>query len=157
MFYRSAKERKVRIWKDYVAPTANLNEKDRNFVAKVISLGSYGWHKITVVMHMVQSNDISLAFLYTYSSGTFPGQLCVHLIGQKIWWKLKLGDQANHLWSMKVCRAAGVFFLICHFYSRMREREPSVLVGDRTVTPAELILPHSILFFALHLCIYSKT
>lgn len=33
---RSAKERKVRIWKDYVAPTANLDQKDRQFVAKVI-------------------------------------------------------------------------------------------------------------------------
>lgn len=32
---RSAKERKVRIWKDYVAPTANLDQKDRQFVAKV--------------------------------------------------------------------------------------------------------------------------
>uniref|UniRef100_A0A669E5P4 Staphylococcal nuclease domain-containing protein n=1 Tax=Oreochromis niloticus TaxID=8128 RepID=A0A669E5P4_ORENI len=31
---RSAKERKVRIWKDYVAPTANLDQKDRQFVAK---------------------------------------------------------------------------------------------------------------------------
>lgn len=34
---RSAKERKVRIWKDYVAPTANLDQKDRQFVAKVSS------------------------------------------------------------------------------------------------------------------------
>lgn len=34
---RSAKERKVRIWKDYVAPTANLDQKDRQFVAKVRS------------------------------------------------------------------------------------------------------------------------
>lgn len=33
---RSAKERKVRIWKDYVAPTANLDQKDRQFVAKVM-------------------------------------------------------------------------------------------------------------------------
>ncbi|XP_062339597.1 LOW QUALITY PROTEIN: staphylococcal nuclease domain-containing protein 1-like [Osmerus eperlanus] len=32
---RSAKERKVRIWKDYVAPTANLDQKDRQFIAKV--------------------------------------------------------------------------------------------------------------------------
>ncbi|CDQ95247.1 unnamed protein product [Oncorhynchus mykiss] len=31
----SAKERKVRIWKDYVAPTANMDQKDRQFVAKV--------------------------------------------------------------------------------------------------------------------------
>ncbi|XP_016096139.1 staphylococcal nuclease domain-containing protein 1, partial [Sinocyclocheilus grahami] len=31
---RSAKERKVRIWKDYVAPTANMDQKDRQFVAK---------------------------------------------------------------------------------------------------------------------------
>lgn len=37
---RSAKERKVRIWKDYVAPTANLNEKDRNFVAKVMQIAN---------------------------------------------------------------------------------------------------------------------
>lgn len=36
-FARSAKERKVRIWKDYVAPTANLDQKDRQFVAKVSS------------------------------------------------------------------------------------------------------------------------
>lgn len=35
MFIRSAKERKVRIWKDYVAPTANMDQKDRQFVAKV--------------------------------------------------------------------------------------------------------------------------
>uniref|UniRef100_A0A672R169 Staphylococcal nuclease domain-containing protein 1 n=1 Tax=Sinocyclocheilus grahami TaxID=75366 RepID=A0A672R169_SINGR len=32
---RSAKERKVRIWKDYVAPTANMDQKDRQFVAKL--------------------------------------------------------------------------------------------------------------------------
>lgn len=32
---RSAKERKVRIWKNYVAPTANLDQKERQFVAKV--------------------------------------------------------------------------------------------------------------------------
>ncbi|MGH0177707.1 UNVERIFIED_CONTAM: hypothetical protein FKN15_076369 [Acipenser sinensis] len=32
---RYAKERKVRIWKDYVAPTANLDQKDKQFVAKV--------------------------------------------------------------------------------------------------------------------------
>lgn len=25
----------MRIWKDYVAPTANLDQKDRQFVAKV--------------------------------------------------------------------------------------------------------------------------
>uniref|UniRef100_A0A672R1H1 Staphylococcal nuclease domain-containing protein 1 n=1 Tax=Sinocyclocheilus grahami TaxID=75366 RepID=A0A672R1H1_SINGR len=35
---RSAKERKVRIWKDYVAPTANMDQKDRQFVAKVIQM-----------------------------------------------------------------------------------------------------------------------
>uniref|UniRef100_A0A672IZC3 Staphylococcal nuclease domain-containing protein n=1 Tax=Salarias fasciatus TaxID=181472 RepID=A0A672IZC3_SALFA len=35
---RSAKERKVRIWKDYVAPTANLDQKDRQFVAKVMQV-----------------------------------------------------------------------------------------------------------------------
>ncbi|XP_066523227.1 staphylococcal nuclease domain-containing protein 1 isoform X2 [Hoplias malabaricus] len=35
---RSAKERKVRIWKDYVAPTANLDQKDRQFVAKVMQI-----------------------------------------------------------------------------------------------------------------------
>ncbi|XP_061662049.1 staphylococcal nuclease domain-containing protein 1 isoform X2 [Syngnathoides biaculeatus] len=35
---RSAKERKVRIWKDYVAPTANLDLKDRQFVAKVMQV-----------------------------------------------------------------------------------------------------------------------
>ncbi|TNN55775.1 Nuclease domain-containing protein 1 [Liparis tanakae] len=34
---RSAKERKVRIWKDYVAPTANLDLKDRQFVAKTLN------------------------------------------------------------------------------------------------------------------------
>lgn len=38
---RSAKERKVRIWKDYVAPTANLDQKDRQFVAKVSSWSSF--------------------------------------------------------------------------------------------------------------------
>ncbi|KAK5606467.1 nuclease domain-containing protein [Crenichthys baileyi] len=35
---RSAKERKVRMWKDYVAPTANLDQKDRQFVAKVMQV-----------------------------------------------------------------------------------------------------------------------
>uniref|UniRef100_A0A6Q2YK55 Staphylococcal nuclease domain-containing protein n=1 Tax=Esox lucius TaxID=8010 RepID=A0A6Q2YK55_ESOLU len=35
---KSAKERKVRIWKDYVAPTANLDQKDRQFVAKVMQV-----------------------------------------------------------------------------------------------------------------------
>ncbi|MFT7799310.1 staphylococcal nuclease domain-containing protein 1 [Arapaima gigas] len=35
---RSAKERKVRIWKDYVAPTANLDQKDKQFVAKVMQV-----------------------------------------------------------------------------------------------------------------------
>ncbi|XP_041110536.1 staphylococcal nuclease domain-containing protein 1 [Polyodon spathula] len=35
---RSAKERKVRIWKDYVAPTANLDQKDKQFVAKVMQI-----------------------------------------------------------------------------------------------------------------------
>ncbi len=38
---RSAKERKVRIWKDYVAPTANLDQKDRQFVAKVSSWSDF--------------------------------------------------------------------------------------------------------------------
>lgn len=38
---RSAKERKVRIWKDYVAPTANLDQKDRQFVAKVRSWSGF--------------------------------------------------------------------------------------------------------------------
>lgn len=32
---RFAKERKLRIWRDYVAPTANLDQKDKQFVAKV--------------------------------------------------------------------------------------------------------------------------
>ena len=41
---RFAKERKLRIWRDYVAPTANLEQKDKQFVAKV-SLGCYyGMH-----------------------------------------------------------------------------------------------------------------
>ncbi|XP_027695975.1 staphylococcal nuclease domain-containing protein 1 [Vombatus ursinus] len=31
---RFAKERKLRIWRDYVAPTANLDQKDKQFVAK---------------------------------------------------------------------------------------------------------------------------
>ncbi|KAF7694131.1 staphylococcal nuclease domain-containing protein 1 [Silurus meridionalis] len=35
---RLAKEHKVRIWKDYVAPTANLDQKDRQFVAKVMQI-----------------------------------------------------------------------------------------------------------------------
>lgn len=38
---RSAKERKVRIWKDYVAPTANLDQKDKQFVAKVRFLSGF--------------------------------------------------------------------------------------------------------------------
>lgn len=32
---RFAKERRLRIWRDYVAPTANLDQKDKQFVAKV--------------------------------------------------------------------------------------------------------------------------
>ncbi|XP_073435341.1 staphylococcal nuclease domain-containing protein 1 isoform X1 [Dendrobates tinctorius] len=35
---RFAKERKVRIWRDYVAPTASLDQKDRQFVAKVVQV-----------------------------------------------------------------------------------------------------------------------
>ncbi|XP_062929037.1 staphylococcal nuclease domain-containing protein 1 [Mobula hypostoma] len=35
---RSAKERKLRIWKDYVAPTANMDQKDKHFVAKVMQI-----------------------------------------------------------------------------------------------------------------------
>ncbi|XP_053572302.1 staphylococcal nuclease domain-containing protein 1 [Bombina bombina] len=35
---RFAKEHKVRIWKDYVAPTANLDQKDKLFVAKVVQV-----------------------------------------------------------------------------------------------------------------------
>lgn len=32
---RFAKERRLRIWRDYVPPTANLDQKDKQFVAKV--------------------------------------------------------------------------------------------------------------------------
>nr|XP_025041523.1 staphylococcal nuclease domain-containing protein 1 [Pelodiscus sinensis] len=35
---RHAKERKLRIWRDYVAPTANLDQKDKQFVAKVMQV-----------------------------------------------------------------------------------------------------------------------
>uniref|UniRef100_A0A8C3V4E7 Staphylococcal nuclease domain-containing protein n=1 Tax=Catharus ustulatus TaxID=91951 RepID=A0A8C3V4E7_CATUS len=35
---RFAKERKLRIWRDYVAPTANLDQKDKQFVAKVMQV-----------------------------------------------------------------------------------------------------------------------
>ncbi|KAM8974619.1 staphylococcal nuclease domain-containing protein 1 isoform 2-T2 [Pelodytes ibericus] len=35
---RFAKERKVRIWRDYVAPTANMDQKDKLFVAKVVQV-----------------------------------------------------------------------------------------------------------------------
>ncbi|XP_053320970.1 staphylococcal nuclease domain-containing protein 1 [Spea bombifrons] len=35
---RFAKERKLRIWRDYVAPTANLDQKDKQFVAKVVQV-----------------------------------------------------------------------------------------------------------------------
>lgn len=35
---RFAKERKTRIWRDYVAPTANLDQKDKLFVAKVVQV-----------------------------------------------------------------------------------------------------------------------
>ncbi|EMP30550.1 hypothetical protein UY3_12321, partial [Chelonia mydas] len=35
---RYAKERKLRIWRDYVAPTANLDQKDKQFVAKVMQV-----------------------------------------------------------------------------------------------------------------------
>ncbi|KAI9533567.1 nuclease domain-containing protein [Dissostichus eleginoides] len=38
---KSAKERKVRIWKDYVAPTANMDQKDRQFVAKNCTADAY--------------------------------------------------------------------------------------------------------------------
>ncbi|XP_074918015.1 staphylococcal nuclease domain-containing protein 1 [Chelonoidis abingdonii] len=35
---RYAKERKLRIWRDYVAPTANLDQKDKQFIAKVMQV-----------------------------------------------------------------------------------------------------------------------
>ncbi|XP_055277194.1 staphylococcal nuclease domain-containing protein 1 [Moschus berezovskii] len=35
---RFAKERRLRIWRDYVAPTANLDQKDKQFVAKVMQV-----------------------------------------------------------------------------------------------------------------------
>ncbi|KAM4748326.1 staphylococcal nuclease domain-containing protein 1 isoform 2-T2 [Rhinophrynus dorsalis] len=35
---RYAKEHKMRIWRDYVAPTANLDQKDKQFVAKVVQV-----------------------------------------------------------------------------------------------------------------------
>ncbi|KAG8440117.1 hypothetical protein GDO86_006056 [Hymenochirus boettgeri] len=35
---RFAKEHKIRIWRDYVAPTANLEQKDKQFVAKVVQV-----------------------------------------------------------------------------------------------------------------------
>ncbi|KAM9311355.1 staphylococcal nuclease domain-containing protein 1 [Gastrophryne carolinensis] len=35
---RYAKEHKTRIWRDYVAPTANLDQKDKQFVAKVVQV-----------------------------------------------------------------------------------------------------------------------
>ncbi|XP_066490131.1 staphylococcal nuclease domain-containing protein 1 isoform X2 [Tiliqua scincoides] len=35
---RYAKERKLRIWRDYVAPTANLDRKEKQFVAKVMQV-----------------------------------------------------------------------------------------------------------------------
>ncbi|KAL8222598.1 UNVERIFIED_CONTAM: nuclease domain-containing protein [Gekko kuhli] len=35
---RYAKERKLRIWRDYMAPTANLDQKDKQFVAKVMQV-----------------------------------------------------------------------------------------------------------------------
>lgn len=40
---RFAKERKLRIWRDYVAPTANLDQKDKQFVAKVSWGMGVGW------------------------------------------------------------------------------------------------------------------
>ncbi|XP_078533888.1 staphylococcal nuclease domain-containing protein 1 isoform X2 [Lissotriton helveticus] len=35
---RQAKERKLRIWRDYVAPMSNLDQKDKQFVAKVVQV-----------------------------------------------------------------------------------------------------------------------
>ncbi|KAF6276254.1 staphylococcal nuclease and tudor domain containing 1 [Rhinolophus ferrumequinum] len=35
---RFAKERRLRMWRDYVAPTANLDQKDKQFVAKVMQV-----------------------------------------------------------------------------------------------------------------------
>lgn len=35
---RFAKDRRLRIWRDYVAPTANLDQKDKQFVAKVMQV-----------------------------------------------------------------------------------------------------------------------
>lgn len=35
---RFAKERRLRIWRDYVPPTANLDQKDKQFVAKVMQV-----------------------------------------------------------------------------------------------------------------------
>ncbi|XP_021046699.1 staphylococcal nuclease domain-containing protein 1 [Mus pahari] len=35
---RFAKERRLRIWRDYVPPTANLDQKDKQFIAKVMQV-----------------------------------------------------------------------------------------------------------------------
>lgn len=35
---RQAKERKLRIWRDYVAPMSNMDQKDKQFVAKVVQV-----------------------------------------------------------------------------------------------------------------------
>lgn len=37
-FFRQAKERKVRIWKDYVSKTPEINPAEKNFTGKVIQI-----------------------------------------------------------------------------------------------------------------------
>lgn len=36
--FRSAKDKQLRIWKDYVAPVANLSIKDKEFSGKVTNI-----------------------------------------------------------------------------------------------------------------------
>lgn len=50
---RFAKERRLRIWRDYVAPTANLDQKDKQFVAKV----SHSQHVVMQSGHCQASDN----------------------------------------------------------------------------------------------------
>jgi staphylococcal nuclease domain-containing protein 1 len=35
---REAKDKRIRLWKDYTPPTSNVNIKDKNYTAKVIEV-----------------------------------------------------------------------------------------------------------------------
>jgi len=54
---RFAKERRLRIWRDYVAPTANLDQKDKQFVAKVSHLSIWRCTVHAVRLVIIQRSE----------------------------------------------------------------------------------------------------